>query len=52
MMKNIVLLLTSPFRLVTLQSCIIDHEESLADVIRQIDTTLDNDVVAILVRAL
>ncbi|KAG2109660.1 uncharacterized protein F5147DRAFT_691713 [Suillus discolor] len=37
-------------QLVTLQSCIIDHEESLADVIRQIDTTLDNDVVAILNR--
>lgn len=35
---------------VTLRSCIVDHEESLADVIRQIDTTLDNDVVAILNR--
>lgn len=35
---------------VTLRSCIVDHEESLADVIRQIDTALDNDVVAILNR--
>lgn len=37
-------------QLVTLQSCIVDHEESLADVIRQIDTTLESDVVAILNR--
>lgn len=37
-------------QLVTLWSCIIDHEESLAKVIRQIDTTLNNDVVAILNR--
>ncbi|KAG1757999.1 hypothetical protein EDB19DRAFT_1660165 [Suillus lakei] len=37
-------------QLVTLRSCIVDHEESLADVIRQIDATLDNDVVAILKR--
>ncbi|KAG2345336.1 hypothetical protein BDR05DRAFT_1058436 [Suillus weaverae] len=37
-------------QLVTLRSCIVDHEESLADVIRQIDATLDNDVVAILNR--
>lgn len=37
-------------QLVTLRSCIIDHKESLADVIQQIDTTLDGDVVAILNR--
>ncbi|KAG1769578.1 hypothetical protein EDD22DRAFT_868318 [Suillus occidentalis] len=37
-------------QLVTLQSCIVNHEESLADVIRQIHTTLDSDVVAILNR--
>ncbi|KAG2370284.1 hypothetical protein BDR07DRAFT_1386932 [Suillus spraguei] len=37
-------------QLVTLRSCIVDHKESLADVIRQIDTTLDNDVAAMLNR--
>ncbi|KAG2160166.1 uncharacterized protein EDB93DRAFT_1113719 [Suillus bovinus] len=37
-------------QLVTLQSSIVDHEESLADVMRQIDTTLNNDVFAILNR--
>ncbi|KAG1749611.1 uncharacterized protein EDB91DRAFT_1108704 [Suillus paluster] len=37
-------------QLVTLRSCIVDHEESLADVIRQIDKALAGDVVAILKR--
>ncbi|KAG0696266.1 hypothetical protein DFH29DRAFT_951775 [Suillus ampliporus] len=37
-------------QLATLRSCIVDHEESLADVIRQIDKSLDGDVVAILKR--
>lgn len=36
-------------RLVTLQSCILDNEVSLDEIVREINTVLEGDVVSVLV---
>jgi hypothetical protein len=42
-------MLTLVFRLVTLQSCILDNKESLSDVVREIDKIVNSDVSSVLV---